>query len=96
MADAMKIPYFLSRKKKSDVKATFYKGSGYIDLYHHLTRALWFDLSAKRLIDGDEAIQMQKMAKREIGFLPFEQGLRADVWGNGEPTVIYGTVYEFV
>lgn len=91
----MNILSFFKSKKKKASNVTFFSGQrGYINLYHHLSRELWYDIANKKLIRGEKATEVSMKSKREIGFVPIEQGIKADVWGDGKSTTIYGKVYE--
>lgn len=71
-----------------------------VDLYHHLSRALFYDIDKNELIRGDDALALQKRLRiekpRKVGKLKYEQGIRADVWDCGGNQVIYGNIYELI
>lgn len=69
-----------------------------INLYHHLSRAMFYDLDKRVLIDGERALELQgKVNKgecKDIGWKEHDDNITADIWGNGKPTKLYGRIYE--
>lgn len=66
---------------------------GFVNLYHHLSRAMWYDMSKKTLIKGEEAVALRERLKPTEYFLETQEGVRFDVWENGKPTIIYGRIF---
>lgn len=69
-----------------------------MDLYHHLSRVMYYDIDKNILIKDQAALDLQKkiiQSGQKIGWHDTEkQQIKADVWGGGKPTIIYGAIYE--
>jgi hypothetical protein len=67
-----------------------------IDLYHHLSRAMFWDIANKKMIQGDRAVKIKQsiLGKHRVGFQEPSPGLTYDVWGDGKPVMIYGNIFE--
>lgn len=71
--------------------------STYIDLYHHLSRAMYFDVIKKKLIDKEDAIKLRKKIQakgKHMGWQEPNDNLTADLWKNALPVKIYGNIYK--
>src|SRR5688572_12406164 len=69
-----------------------------VDLYHIMSRCLYYDLETKELIREDEAREIgRKIAalnwRNKCGEVRREQSLKADVWNNGKESIISGNIY---
>lgn len=68
-----------------------------VDLYSHLSRALFWDVDKKRLIEGEKAIKLSKgfhEKANRVGYLGINENVMVDVWKNGKPYLITGTIFE--
>lgn len=67
-----------------------------VDIYHINSRAMFYDLDSKKIIQGDAALALREkcIGVGRAGWLDFNEGVRADCFSNGHPTTIYGAIYE--
>lgn len=54
------------------------------------------DIGTGELIEGKEALRLKKRLKKAtpIKWVDYKQGYKADVWKNGNPSIVYGNLYE--
>lgn len=63
-----------------------------INLYHITSHPMWYDIEAKKLIEGREADRISRIGKKMIGFMKFEQAPIVNY--HGRDIRAYGQIFE--
>jgi hypothetical protein len=68
-----------------------------VDLYCHMSRALYYDIDTRELIRDEEARKIYDSIcatkQKSYESIDYKQGVKADVWRNGKPATISGNIY---
>lgn len=67
-----------------------------VDLYHFLSRAMYYDLDKKLLIKDEKAVDLRNKIRDSgvwTGELKSSEAMKVDL-GFKTPSIIYGNIYE--
>jgi len=88
------VAWFNRHKKRDDTQEDI------IDLYHHQSRELYCTSETCRILTKDEAAKVREARQQnkliKVRWVDYKEGKKANVWGDGKQTTIYGQQYRIV